>query len=675
MTKVADIEGVGRLEFPDDTPDDVMQKAVMEALGQAHAEPPAAEPPAETASAPLAAPVRQPTPQAPAPQRSTLGDSIPLASDDPRRLQSTLGDEIPMASDDPRRPPPVGPTPVDYSDKDIWWKLQNDLGIAKEGTKDLASAAARPVFQAAETSLLPLDVAHSVERFINAGEYNPAAFRKNFIYGPVDPTLPSQQAQAWLDAHTDAPDTLGGRLAELGSTIIAGGKIPGPFPNVPRSVGPSGAQQAAQRVIAEGEKHNVPVYFDDVTKSAFAKKLGVGAENVPIVGTSAGRAAQAEAAANASKAIAAKYGADDLAEEVPVLMQKSMQEKLGLLRDTAGTKFKAASDLLDQAGVVSQPRFVMAIRRELQHQKELGTAANQAVVNILQKYQLVPEGNFTLSRNVRSQLKSDIADFYRGGENKAIGEAGVERLREVRNALEADMGEFAKKTGGQAYDAWKDADAFYRTNLVPFKEKGFAELVKTAEPEKAWQYLMAQGGLDSRAARMYEGLTESGRATVRAGVIKEALENAVVGGPRRIFSPAMFAKYMEDNATVVDHFFKGADKKEIDGFSNLMRHVQRAGQSMENPPTGQRVIGALMLGSAAVSLKPLMIGIASAGGTRMLFQTQRGRDLLLAASRLKPGSPAMNVVGNRMGRLMLSSSMAGYHQAPGEEETEDAVNE
>lgn len=546
--------------------------------------------------------------------------------------------------------------------------FKREMGEAGESLKKLGSAIARPFYIGAESTLLPLDAAHAIERFASAGDYSPTAFRNLALTGP-DEGAPSQQAQAWLDAHTIAPDDTKGRIAEMISSGLAGSKLPG-MPPSPKP--PMRSPTLAQQAIAAGERHNVPVYFDDLTKSAFAKKLGTAAENIPVVGTSAGRAAQAEAAQAAAQKVAEQFGGE-LADDVPMLMQKGLKEQLDQFRGVANVKYSNAAALLDKAGIVPTPRFVMAIRRELMNQRKLGTAASADVVALLKKYQLAPEGDFSLARKLRSQLKHEVSEFY-SGKNAAIGETGVERLRDMRNALEADMEAFAKKTGGKAYEAWKDADDFYKTNLIPFKERGFAELVNTAEPEKAWRYLMTQGGIESRAERMYNGLTEQGRAAVRAGAVRDAMNAAT--GPKGTFSPARFAKYMEDHETVINQFFKGADKEEIKGFTNLMRHVERAGQYMENPPTGQRLIAAAMLGGGTYytqSLKPLILAASTAAGTRALFQTKRGRDLLLASSKLKPGSPTMTVLGNRLGRMAVGASMAP--DVIQDEETPDAIGE
>jgi len=112
-------------------------------------------------------------------------------------------------------------------------------------------------------------------------------------------------------------------------------------------------------------------------------------------------------------------------------------------------------------------------------------------------------------------------------------------------------------------------------------------------------------------------------------------------------SPAKFASYLEKHDNVITQFFKGKELAEIQGMQNLMRQVQRAGQYAENQPTGKRVIPFLLGGQAVASVfSPTMAtasgGIAAISQTiQKLFQTKAGRDALVAATKYKPGTPAM----------------------------------
>lgn len=419
----------------------------------------------------------------------------------------------------------------------------------------------------------------------------------------------------------------------------------------------------ARDVIAEGEKRGVPVFLDDVAQSPVARKLGTAAESLPgPLGTGAGRAEQGKAAQAAATKVVDKFAT--VSDDVPELVQKGLRNRLASFRKTADRLYTRAAQELDPLGNVPRARFDQVIAAEAQKQAQRGTLASGNVVELLEKYRNAPAGNFSLMRELRSQLGEEISDFYTG-KNAAIGDRGVKALRAMQEALEADMQEFAKQSGTKGFQAWKQADGFYKANIVPFKEAGFRDLVKTAEPEKAWRYLLAQGSLKSRSVRMYNSLDEPGRAAVRYGMVKDAMDNAT--NPNGSFSPAKFAKYLEDHENAVNTFFKGRDLIEVKGFQNLMRHIERAGQFAENPPTGNRLIPYL-LGGATV-LEPTAAGVIAGSGLtiRTLFQTKAGRDMLLAAGRAKPGTEQMQTVSNRMAAFLAAASARTAQQETDQE--------
>jgi len=393
-----------------------------------------------------------------------------------------------------------------------------------------------------------------------------------------------------------------------------------------------------QDIIKQGEKFNVPVYYDDIGGAA-SKKLGLATEEIPIVGTSAGRAKQAVAATEAMSKKAVQL---DVGDEIPELLQKGLQGKLKSFRTTSGKLYDKASGLLNPRGAVDTNKFDAAIDAQILAQEKLGTAANKNAVELLKKYKDAPRGDFALMREIRSQLGSDVSDFYTGG--SPIGEKGVGAIQNIKNALEVDMSKFADDAGGQAKQMWRKADAFYRKGVIPFKQAGLKQIVKSDEPEKAWKYLVAQGGVRSRAVRMYTALTPEGRSTVRYGLVKEAIDKATT---KQGISPAKFAGYLEKHSDAVKTFFKGKELDEIEGIQRLMRQVERAGQFAEAPPTGKRVIPFILGGQAVASFfspaaATATAGIAAATKTiSLLFQTKAGRNALIAASKYKTGTPQM----------------------------------
>lgn len=484
---------------------------------------------------------------------------------------------------------------------------------------------------------------------------NAGVAARNLLTGS-DYQMPSEMFGEALDAAglPRAQGTIEKGVDIVGQTIV-GSRLPVPSARTqaPASfVAPAKSAVSAQQVIAAGEKHGVPVFYDDVAQSAVAKRAGVAAESLGPLGTGAGRARQAVAAQNAATK-AVNDLTPQVGDDVPVLVQKGLQNKLKSFRLTANRLYTKASATLDPAGDVPRMKMDHVIADELRKQQKLGTLANDDVVKLLEKYRQAPAGNFTLNRELRSQLGEEISDFYTG-KNAALGDSGVKALQSMKEALEADLSIFADQSGGSGKAAWRTADGFYKANIVPFKEAGFRDLVKTSEPEKAWRYLIAQGSIQSRSTRMYNSLDEPGRSAVRYGLAKEALDNA--SNPNGSFSPAKFAKYLEDHEAAVNTFFKGRDGQEIRGLQNLMRHVERAGQYAENPPTGQRVIP-FLLGGAAFLEPSAAVSVAGTGLTiRALFQTKAGRDFLLRASSAKAGSAQMQAINQEIARYLASAT-------------------
>lgn len=427
-------------------------------------------------------------------------------------------------------------------------------------------------------------------------------------------------------------------------TAMLGARMPGQIPTP--------AASPAERVIAEGTRHHVPVYYDDVG-GPLARKVGTTAENLGSLGTGSGRAIQAKAAGAAASELVQKY-APAAGDDVPVLIQEGLRRRLSGFKTAAGRLYAAADRALAGNGQVDVSAVRSAIAARIAKEEKLGSAADKGTIAALQKYLDAPDGDFAHWRQLRAALGNDISDYYSG--NAAIGSRGVDALQEVKTALEDAMGTHAKQSGGAGYDAWRRADAFYRNNIVPFKEAGFRDLVKTAEPEKAWRYLLAHN-TGSRAVRMLNGLDRKGREAVKYGLLKEA--EAAATTPKGTFSPAKFAKYLEDHDEAVGTFFKGSQKADIDGFRNLMRHIERAGQYAENPPTGNRLVMPLLGGAAFIS--PQAAATVATGGlaTRVLFQTQRGRNFMLHAAKLKPGSPEMAKLLDAVNRYVAAASVSG----------------
>jgi hypothetical protein len=457
------------------------------------------------------------------------------------------------------------------------------------------------------------------------------------------------------------------------------------------------ADEAAQKVVETGAKHGVPVYAPDVMGSPGAAKLGVALEEVPVIGMRTPRLQQMEAAKSAAtnvteqlkqnmlnqnfggantipklqqlaagggaRAKAAQSLLDDIAnagDDWQRIVQASGNLKALRLKMMADAKYDRLTREANKFGVVP-PTNALAALDDAIIKAESAAMPDQALVRRLQTVRdslTSKPRSYSELRDVRGEVGGLLDDFYKGS-NAVVGSRGANLLTQVKGAIERDMDEFAQANGPQLRRLWKEADSFYRNNVVPLRDRQLARALKDAEPDEVYKYILNRNKEASNAQKFYDALDAKGRAAVNYGMAREALEGAL-DAQGKTFSPAKFASNLENLQKVRGVFLKGEQAKAIQGFSNLMRAVQRSGQAAENPATGNRLVPFAMGGGAVglyqVSPTATLATLGTAKGLQWLFTNPVGRNLLLAASSAQPGSPAMQRLVNH---LQAAAAKAG----------------
>lgn len=177
---------------------------------------------------------------------------------------------------------------------------------------------------------------------------------------------------------------------------------------------------------------------------------------------------------------------------------------------------------------------------------------------------------------------------------------------------------------------------------------------------------------------------------VKYGALARAYEKATAGDT--VFSPAKFARELDK---VIDEEAPGkintraskakgrpftqAEKEELTGLANVLWAVKRAGQYMENPPTGNRwgpaTVGAMVEGAAFKTggvggmVKTTMAAGAGALIERFLTTTNAGKQLAMAASKVEPNGAKMKLImGEIYKQIPRWVSEAGITNIPETEE-------
>ena len=421
------------------------------------------------------------------------------------------------------------------------------------------------------------------------------------------------------------------------------------------------------------KKHGVRTTAGDLGRNPLVQKTEVAMENVPIVGTSNVRKQQHDQAKKAAEKVT-----DNLKEKMTTVEYKGIKEieKAASSGDRNAMRIsQVIKDAGDDASKIIQAGAEVRAWREGKIAKQMydevqGLAKNQggtvAPTNTLKSLDdrinqelssLAPDEQllrdiqrikghiddatkpktFENMRLLRSQL-GDLAEKYMKGADP--NKSASKYFGDLRANVESDISDFVAKSGNSTLkDAYKRADGFYKT-IMNNRDSSIAKAMKNNKPDEIFDQFIKTGKAD-RASNFYRNLDPKAQSALRYQLAENAM-NKAVNPSTQAFSPAKFALEFERMRAPYESIFKGSDKAEMDGFVKLMRHVERAGQYMENPPTGNRWAAGLAAGGTAALNTPLVLKAAGASAlAKVLFTTEMGKRILFASRDLPPNSPKM----------------------------------
>lgn len=424
-------------------------------------------------------------------------------------------------------------------------------------------------------------------------------------------------------------------------------------------------KEGAQEIADQAKQHGVRTSVGDLARGPLVTKAETAMEQLPVVGMSGFREAQqGEVKVAATKVVDAlkqkmtdtDFKSLDKITTAAASGDKNASRILGVVNNTgddAGKILQAsaeikhwrgqqiASELYDRVGRVAgdspitPTKTIQTIDDVIANDSKL--APNDDLVKKLSDIRKKLEDpsintNFREMRAARSSLGDLVDEWGRSGKS-------TRDLTKVRTAIEDDIGDFATNSGNSSLVAqYKRADAFYK-DLQFGKGKALNNAMQSETPDEIFNQFIKAGKGD-RASNFYQNLDVKGQSALRYEMANQAIAKAT-NESTGVFSPAKFALEFERMHAPYSNIFSGAEKAQMDGFVKLMRHTERAGQYMENPANGSRLIGVAIGGTAMANL-PLALKAAGASAiAKTLFTTQAGKRILLASKDLPPGSPKL----------------------------------
>lgn len=284
---------------------------------------------------------------------------------------------------------------------------------------------------------------------------------------------------------------------------------------------------------------------------------------------------------------------------------------------------------------------------------------NRSLVNQLQRYQMrLDSEDFVPTwdnlRDLRTALNNEVESLTKPGVKEPPG--FVDAYRSMIDAITADLDTFAKRhPNTEVRDLWKRADAFYKKNVAPFKERELASTLRDVDTDHIYARFVANDDAVHQL-RMWKALDEKGRAAVRYGMIEEQVAKAYNQSLNTI-DPVKLASSLQRMSNASSTYFKGQSKQQLDGFIKLFGHLRH----MTEPEGGQfgYTIG---YGGGLAALFGLtgtpgaVGGIGTAIGLKQLLTTERGLKILFAANLAKQGSKRMTELADEAVKLATEAS-------------------
>ena len=359
----------------------------------------------------------------------------------------------------------------------------------------------------------------------------------------------------------------------------------------------------AAELIKYSQGNALPLLTSDVIPptTGYGKNIRSFGETVPITGTGAARAEQQAARVAQMQKLSDDFGIPNDGEIFDSLVRKGNK-----ITAAAGERYK---NVIAQMGDEPIPltNTNKAIDQAIAAHTRGGRLENKALVDQLQniKSKLNEAGQdielLRLNRtDIRERLKTD----------ETIGKDTAARVIDKLYAgMTQDMTNgVASKLGNDAAAKMRQADAIYYREASEIQKTKLKNILSKGAilPDKVNSMLFSKSKPEVEI--LYQSLDKSGRDNARAAIYNKAHEIAQN-------SPERFLSEINKLRTQNEVFFKGDNKKQLDGLIKYLSATREASAAAVNTPTGQRltVLAPAALGGAGATTAGTTGALAGVG--------------------------------------------------------------
>lgn len=402
----------------------------------------------------------------------------------------------------------------------------------------------------------------------------------------------------------------------------------------------SPADEAAE-IIQAGKEFDVPVMTSDVVppRTAAGRAGQMMAETVPIVGTGGMRGAQQEAREQAVDQFVDRFQGGSYDSIV-----QSLRAQRDKIKSAAGSTYQRLTPKLnaasEAAGGIGFTRTEKAIEEASEVLTRPGRKTSDKAADLLVDIQETVTGPNQTFQNVKSNLGAwqEAIDSVDPAIRSQLTSEDKSLIQKVLRAIRKDRDDFAESVlTANEYRQLKNADQAYGEMANTLKKSRIKNVLDKGDmtPEVARNLLFSNK--PSEVRQLYQGLTNEGRANARATIITDIADRL----SRRAsgLTPDALATELSKQKEVLDVFFRGDKRRELNGFLKLLNATRRAqkAQGTFGVPTGQQAIP-YIVGAGSVVEPGVAAAYGTVGALGRLYESPRVRSVLARMASAEPGS-------------------------------------
>lgn len=448
----------------------------------------------------------------------------------------------------------------------------------------------------------------------------------------------------------------GGTLGALGEGISKVADITG------QTLTPS--QEA---LIASGESHNVPIMTSDVVQPLTfvgeqVQKLG---RNVPFTGT-------------AKKIAQRQTGRESLLDD---LLKKSFpdsdfQNIKGSLSTTQLNRFGSAAEhrrsLIDSISdtPISSGHAIQEIDKHIDAIKNLKSGKEKKTADTLLINKLEDLKQDVSHSDFESlvDLRTDVRDLVKG-DSITLSSRQDSAIKKINKAFTKDIYSTVDDnlTSGNARKFKRD-DRQLAIFLNDLKAKSGRSTISglinkdlsDLSPESFNSQILANDSV--KRDKIFKTLSTKGRANLKGYVLNHLAEKSLSENKQGVsyISPTKFANQLDKYSAHLSSYFKGTDRRELDGIKRLLKVTSQSELGKGLPATGIQNVPILLaeLATGAIGGLGALSSAGASGLGARVYESKPIRNLLLKLDNLPEGSKAINPTISKITTLLRQGAVS-----------------